>query len=109
MLDRNASWSSVESRSYVESTELRSNREIYDSDSVVSRGRMPEEISVLTFDPARVSAKDLEKWTLFHENARFTDARHSALSLECKQNDISEIAGRRSRRRKSYWNEIDRS
>jgi hypothetical protein len=72
--------------------EVTSNQEAGSSRAITIRiplspGPEPEEISVLTFDPARVSAKELEKWTLFHENARFTTPLIGA-SLECKPSDI---------------------
>lgn len=73
----------------------------------LSPGPEPEEISVLTFNPARVSAKDLEKWTLFHENARFTIPVIMSY-MECKPSDIPELR-RDIKKAEDLLGEIDRS
>ena len=92
--------------------EVTSNQEAGSSRAITIRiplqpGPAPEEISVLTFDPARVSAEDLEKWTLFHENARFA-APVIGPYLECKQSDIPELRDD-IKKLEQLLEEIDRS
>lgn len=70
-------------------------------------GPEPEEISVLTFDPTRVSAKDLEKWTLFHDNARFLTPT-ILFYPDCKPSDIPKLRDE-IKRTEELLNEINRS
>jgi hypothetical protein len=73
----------------------------------LSPGPEPEEISVLTFNPSRVSAKDLERWTLFHENARFATPLFGP-HMECTADDLPELRDE-IRKTEELLGEIDRS
>lgn len=50
----------------------------------------PEEIAVVTFDPDRVSAEDVKKWMLLHENAHYHTPMFGYYP-DCKPSDIPKL------------------
>jgi hypothetical protein len=73
----------------------------------LSPGPEPEEISVLTFDPERVSAKDLEKWILVHENARLVTPTVGYYP-DCKTSDVPKLK-EDIKKNEEILNEINRT
>ena len=53
-------------------------------------GPEPEEIAVVTFDPDRVSAEELKKWMLLHENSYYHTPA-VGFYPECKPSDIPKL------------------
>lgn len=53
-------------------------------------GPQPEEIAVVTFDTDRVSAEDLKRWMLLHENASYAMPKIGYYP-DCKPSDIPKL------------------
>ena len=53
-------------------------------------GPEPEEIAVVTFDAGRVSAEELKRWMLLHENSYFHTPMFGYYA-ECKPSDIPKL------------------
>jgi len=53
-------------------------------------GPKPEEIAVVTFDAGRVSAEELKRWMLLHENSYFHTPMFGYYA-ECKPSDIPKL------------------
>jgi hypothetical protein len=53
-------------------------------------GPEPEEIAVVTFDAERVSAEELKRWMLLHENSYFHTPMFGYYA-ECKPSDIPKL------------------
>lgn len=53
-------------------------------------GPEPEEIAIVTFDPNRVSAEELKRWMLLHNNSYFHTPVFGFYP-DCKQSDIPKL------------------
>jgi hypothetical protein len=70
-------------------------------------GPEPEEIAVVTFDAGRVSAEELKRWMLLHENSYFHTPMFGYYA-ECKPSDIPKLE-EEIKKTEQMVNELDTS